>query len=173
MRPFLLGIATVLVVIFAGAFVLVWFGFVLARADVPPLPGEKLIANHALDAAIAREEPQAPYPYGPVTDAVIVAGAKAYIANCAVCHGSAGSPQSNISKGMYIKPPQFTRHMPSDDPEGETYWKIEHGIRFTAMPSFKKTLDEPTIWAITYFIKHGTDNLPPEADAIWHQSHGD
>jgi mono/diheme cytochrome c family protein len=173
MRAYLLGIATVLVVLIAGAFVMVWFGLVPARADVPPMPGEKWMANHSLDATMAREEPQPPYPYGPVTDAMLVAGVKAYVANCAVCHGSAGSPQSIISKGMYIKPPQFTRHTPSDDPEGEDYWKIEHGIRFTAMPSFKGNLDEPTIWNIVYFIKHGTKDLPPAADAIWHQPHGD
>lgn len=173
MRAYLLGILTVLVVLIAAGFILVWFGFVPATADTPPLPGEKWAANHSLNATIAREKPQPPYPYGPVTDATIVAGAKAYIANCAVCHGSAGSPQSRISKGMYITPPQFTRRMPTHDSEGETYWKIEHGIRFTAMPSFKKTLDEKTIWDITYFIKRGTKNLPPEADAVWHQPHGD
>jgi len=173
MRAYLLGILTLLVVLIGVAFVMVWFGYVPARADVPPMPGEKFIANHSLDATMAREEPQPPYPYGPVTDAVIVAGAKAYMANCSVCHGSAGSDESNIAKGVYIHPPQFTRHTPTDDPEGETYWKIEHGIRFTAMPSFKGSLDEQTIWNITYFLKRGTADLPPEADAVWHQPHGD
>lgn len=173
MRAYLLGIVTVLVVLIAAAFVLVWFGFVPARADTPPVPGEKWAANHSLDATIAREEPQPPYPYGPVTDAVLLAGVKAYIANCAVCHGSAGSPQSNISKGMYIKPPQFTRRTPMRDPVGEDVWKIEHGIRFTAMPSFAATLDEQTIWDLAYFIKHGTADLPPAADKVWHQPHGD
>jgi thiosulfate dehydrogenase len=174
MRAYLAGIVTVIVLAVAGGLVAVWFGYVPAAADAPgPMPMEKWAANHALDATIAREAPQPPYPFGPVTDAVVAAGAKAYLANCAVCHGSAGSDASNISKGLYVRAPQFTKHGVDDDPEGETYWKIEHGIRFTAMPSFKDTLPEETIWQITYFLKRGMSNLPADADAIWHQPHGD
>ncbi len=132
-----------------------------------------VVALFALDATIDREAPQAPYPFGPVTDTTIVAGAKLYLANCAVCHGSAGSDASNVAKGLYVRAPQFTRHGVDDDPEGETYWKIEHGIRFTGMPAFKDSLTEEQIWQITYFLKRGTANLPAAADAIWHQPHGD
>src|SRR5476651_662268 len=120
MRVYLLGILTVLVVLVAGAFLLVWFGDVPATADTPPMPGEKWAANHSLDATIAREAAQPPYPFGPVTDATIVAGAKAYMTNCSACHGSAGHDESTIAKGMYIQPPQFNKHGVDDDPEGET-----------------------------------------------------
>jgi hypothetical protein len=34
-------------------------------------------------------------------------------------------------------------------------------------------MPEETIWQITYFLKRGANNLPPEADAIWHKPHGD
>lgn len=174
MRSYVLGILTVLAVLVVGGFGLVWFGLVPARADTPPMPGEKWAANHALDTSVTRAAPQPPYPFGPVTDATLVAGAKAYMANCSVCHGSAGSDPSIISKGMYIQAPQFTRHGGQpDDPAGETYYKIEHGIRFTAMPAFKDLLPEETIWQIAYFLKHGTKDLPPAADKLWNQPHGD
>ncbi len=173
MRAFLLGVAAMIVVLIAGAFATVWFGLMPAGADAPYFPMEKWAANHMIDTTIDREAPQPPYPFGPSTDAIVLAGAKAYMTNCAVCHGSAGSDASNISQGMYVKPPQFTKHGVDDDPEGETYWKIEHGYRFTGMPSFKGALPEETIWQITYFLKRGMSNLPPEADAIWHQPHGD
>jgi thiosulfate dehydrogenase len=174
MRPFFAGVATVVVVALLVAFVAVWFGYVPAGADAPRPAGiERWAAHHSLDATIDREAAQPPYPFGPVTDAVIVAGAKGYMANCAVCHGSAGSEASNISKGLYVPAPQFTRHGVDDDPEGETYWKIEHGIRFTGMPSFKGNLSEEQIWQITYFLKRGMNNLPSAADVIWHTTHGD
>jgi thiosulfate dehydrogenase len=174
MKPYLAGIATVIVVLVLGGFAAVWFGYVPAAADAPPpFPLERWAAKHALSATIDREAPPAPYPFGPATDAVIVAGAKGYMTNCSVCHGSAGSDASNVSKGMYVPAPQFTKHGVDDDPEGETYWKIEHGIRFTGMPSFKGALTEEAIWQITYFLKRGTANLPTEANAIWHQPHSD
>jgi hypothetical protein len=36
----------------------------------------------------------------------------------------------------------------------------------TAMPSFAHSLDERSIWQITYFMKHLT-TVPPAAAAIW------
>ncbi len=165
MVRYIAGVLTVIV--FGGLliFALVWSGHVPARADNPKASAmEKWAARTSLDATIAREAPQPPYPYGPVTDATIVAGAKLYMANCAVCHGS---------MGLYIPAPQFTKHGVDDDPEGETYWKIEHGIRFTGMPSFAGSLTEEQIWQITYFLKRGMDKLPSAADIIWHGTHGD
>jgi mono/diheme cytochrome c family protein len=173
MRPYLWGILTVLVVLVVGGFAVYWFALVPMGADASYFPMEKKMANHMVNTAIAREEPAPPYPFGPATDATILAGAKLYMANCAVCHGSAGSDQSNMAKGQYVPPPQFTKHGVDDDPEGETYWKIENGYRFTGMPSFKGTLTEQQIWEITYFLKRGMDKLPPPADAVWRQPHSD
>jgi len=173
MRAYLWGILTVLAVFIVGGFAVYWFALVPMGADAPYFPMEKKMANHMVDTAIDREEPAPPYPFGPPTDATILAGAKLYIANCAVCHGSAGSDQSIMSKGQYVPAPQFTKHGVDDDPEGETYWKIEHGYRFTGMPSFKGNLSEEQIWQITYFLKRGMDKLPPAADAVWHQPHSD
>jgi mono/diheme cytochrome c family protein len=167
------GIVAALVALAAAACVAVWFGFVPARADTPPMPMEKWAAQHSLDATMDREEPQPPYPYGPVTDATLAAGAKLYIANCSVCHGSGGGTESNVARGLYVKAPQFPKHGVDDDPAGETYWKIEHGIRFTGMPSFAGSLTEEQIWQIAYFLGRPADKLPPEAAKIWNQPHGD
>jgi thiosulfate dehydrogenase len=173
MRGYLAGVATVLAIFVVGGLAAVWFGWMPAGADASPFPLERRAAKRSLAATIAREQPQPPYPFGPATDAVILAGAKGYMANCAVCHGSAGSDESNIAKGQYVPAPQFTKHGVDDDLAGETYWKIENGIRFTGMPSFKKTLTDEQKWQIAYFLKHGMKNLPPAADAVWHQRHGD
>ena len=173
MLKFVGGAVAVLVLIAVVGLAAVWFGFVPARADTPPMPGEKWAAQHALNATIDREQPQPPYPYGPVTDATLAAGAKLYMANCSVCHGSGAGAESNLARGLYIKAPQFNKHGVDDDPSGETYWKIEHGIRFTGMPAFGGTLSEEQIWQIAYFLGRPADKLPAEAAKIWNQPHGD
>jgi thiosulfate dehydrogenase len=174
MKRYLAGVISVIVFVAIVGIAAVWLGYVPARADSPkPSALEKWAAHRSLDATIAREAPQPPYLFGPVTDATVVAGAKLYMANCAVCHGSKGSDGSNVAKGLYIPAPQFTKHSVDDDPEGETYWKIEHGIRFTGMPSFKDNLTEEQIWQIAYFLKRGMDKLPSAADIIWQGKHGD
>jgi thiosulfate dehydrogenase len=167
MRVFLGGFAAALVLLGLLFFVAVKTGLLPARADARPLPGERWVARTALKAAIAREAPTPPYPYPP-TDAEIANGATLYVQNCAVCHGTAHGTPNAIARGMGpIRPPQFARNPVDDDPEGVTYWKIEHGIRFTGMPAFSPALDERSIWALTYFLKRVPKELPAAANAIW------
>ncbi len=170
-------LAGVLAVIVAGALLglaAVWFGLVPAAADAPPASGlEKWAARRALNATIRREMPQPPDPLSPASDATILAGAKLYMTNCSVCHGSGIGDESNVSKGLYIQPPQFATEGVDDDPDGKIYWQIEHGIRFTGMPAFKGTLTEDQIWQIVGFLKRPADQLPAAAAAMWKQPHGD
>ena len=167
MIRFFAGVVATLVVVAVAAFAAVEFGLLPAGADVHPGKLERWAANRSLDAAIAREAPPPPYPFGPPTDATFVAGAKLYMANCAVCLGSGAAPETMIASGQYVRPPQFAKHGVDDDPAGETYWKIEHGIRFTGMPSYAGALTEQQIWQITYFLGVPSDKLPAPAAAIW------
>jgi thiosulfate dehydrogenase len=166
MVRFISGIIATLAVIVLAAFAAVQFGLVPATADVPPPPLEKWAAHRSLDATIDRDAPKPPYPFA-VSDAAIIAGAKLYSQHCAMCHGSGVGSPTALAKGLYVRPPQFVKHGVDDDPEGETYWKIEHGIRFTAMPSYRGSLTEEQIWQITYFMKNLPEHLPPEAQTEW------
>ena len=166
MRGFLGGFVAALIVVALVVYGAVTTGRVPARADGPLMPGERWAAHTSLKATTDREAPQPPYPYTQ-TDADIENGAKLYVQNCAVCHGTANSTPNAIARGMGVRPPQFAKHDVMDDPEGETYWKIEHGIRFTGMPSYHQALDEKSIWQITYFMKRAPDHLPAAAKNIW------
>ncbi|HEY4439632.1 MAG TPA: cytochrome c [Candidatus Elarobacter sp.] len=166
MRPFVLGFIIALALVALAGFGAVETGAVPARQDTPPGPMEKWMARTSLAATINREAPQPPYPFGPPTEADFVAGANLYVQNCAVCHGTPGSSPSAIARGLSVNAPQFAKHGVDDDPEGVSYWKVDHGIRMTAMPAYDKTLDQKSIWQLTYFLKH-MPALPPKADAIW------
>ena len=83
-----------------------------------------------------------------------------------MCHGAAGGSPSNIARGLYQHAPQLAKDGVEDDPEGVTYWKVTHGIRFTGMPSFGATLDEEQRWQVVLFLKH-MDGLPPTPERIW------
>jgi mono/diheme cytochrome c family protein len=53
-----------------------------------------------------------------------------------------------------------------DDPEGWTFWKIKHGIRWTGMPAWKDELSDQQIWTLALFLKN-MDKLPPAPEATW------
>jgi mono/diheme cytochrome c family protein len=56
----------------------------------------------------------------------------------------------------------------SDDPPGETYWKVANGIRLTGMPSFKDTLTDTQMWQVSLLVANANRPLPPAALAIVH-----
>lgn len=162
---FLNGIVFTVALVAAAAFVGVETGALPAGADAKPLPGEAWAAKTSLHASIARGEGAYTATLAP-TDANLVDGVHAYAANCAVCHGASDAKASNLAKGFYIAAPQLAKDGVEDDPLGVTFWKLKHGIRFTAMPAFEGTLSDDTLWKIALFLKT-MDKLPPAADAEW------
>jgi thiosulfate dehydrogenase len=164
--PIVITTVVVTCVVFAlGALLFVVGGFMPANADAKPGKLEHWAANRSLHATLARETKDL---HGPPTstDSVMTLGVKLYKANCAVCHGASDGKRSSIADGLYQEPPQFAKDDVTDDPIEVTYWKITHGIRFTGMPSFKKTLTDDQRWAIAAFLRH-QDSLPSTALAAW------
>ena len=136
MKGFILGIIVTLVCLAAGAYIYFAGGYAPVATAAQAMPFEKTLANKALAAHVEKEAPKNP-PFQP-DEAAYVAGANVYKMNCAVCHGLPGAPPTPIAQGEYPKPPQlFKGHGVTDDPPGETYWKVANGIRLTGMPAFR------------------------------------
>jgi mono/diheme cytochrome c family protein len=124
------------------------------------------MASMALRARIHAEAPK-DVPIQP-DDANLTAGAKIYVDNCAFCHGlpnQASTPPA--AKGMFPVPPQLFNpdDMVTDDPPGQTYWKVDNGIRMTGMPSFAKSLSQTQMWQVTLLLAKA-DKLPDQAKAV-------
>jgi len=99
----------------------------------------------------------------PADEANLLAGAKVYQNNCAVCHGLGEEAQrSAIAVGMYPPPPALleTDKGVTDDPVGETFWKVKNGIRLTGMPRFDGALSEEEMWQVTLLLQKADDLSP-------------
>lgn len=164
-RGIVIGILATLVVAVVLGYGAVEMGLLPANADAKASKIERWAARTSLRATIARQAPRTPNPV-PLTDANLVSGIKLYAADCAMCHGASDANRSNVATGLYQRPPQLAKDGVEDDPEGETYWKVAHGIRFTGMPAFGHTLDDTQIWQIALFLKH-MDALPPGPERAW------
>src|SRR6476660_197969 len=132
MKTLFLGFVLGIVLLIAGAYLYFSLGYAPVATSAPPLPFEKQMASMALHARIAKEAPSG-VPV-PADEKNLIAGAQLYRDNCGVCHGSPGLPETAITKGMFPKPPLLLQgHGVTDDPAGETYWKVKNGIRLTGM----------------------------------------
>jgi thiosulfate dehydrogenase len=167
LKAFIAGIVVTIAAAVAGAYLLLQSGRIPANADATPSLIETWAANTSLDATLTREAPKGPNPIT-TTDANLIDGINLYAQRCAICHGTArgDASVSPIAKGLYPRPPQLATDGVEDDPDGVSFWKIKHGIRWTAMPSWKDTLTDEQIWTLTLFLKD-MDKLPPAAQDAW------
>ena len=162
----------ILGVLLAPATLLAWFHYghpPVAVAD-PPFFQERAITQVPLEARIDREMP----PVAPIqaSEDNLVAGAHVYTAQCATCHGLHGRP-SSFGPHMYPDaPPLWEKHHNndvvgvSDDPVGETYWKVANGIRLTGMPAYKDVLTDTEMWQVSLLLANADKPLPPAALTI-------
>jgi thiosulfate dehydrogenase len=159
-KGFILGVVGTLVVLAVGAYLFVTTGGISMDTTAPPLPLEKTVAGMALRASMGHAADQKnPLPFN---DDIMLAGARQYKQNCAVCHGVPGQAPTAIAKGMFPDPPQLfdKRSMVTDDPEGEAFWKVTHGIRLSGMPGFQSTLSDTERWQVITLVAHA-DKLSP------------
>lgn len=165
---FLLGIVFCLMALGLGGYLYFRFGYAPVATSASPMPFEKRLAGMALHARIRAEAPKsAPIQADELN---LTAGAKVYVENCAFCHGlpkQATAPAA--AKGMFPVPPQLFEDMVTDDPVGETYWKVANGIRLTGMPAFSKSLSDTQMWQVSLLMANA-DKLPEPTKAALNQN---
>ena len=160
MERFLLGFFAGLIAVPLATYMYFAFGIAPVATAAPAMPFERLLAKKALRARREREMPKA-VPIA-IDEANYVAGTHIYREHCAVCHGLPKQLQTAIAKGMYPKPPALLEgDGVTDDPAGETYWKVSGGIRMTGMPAFQQTLSSTEMWQVSILLAHA-DKLPPK-----------
>jgi len=67
---------------------------------------------------------------------------------------------------MFPKAPQLLEKddMVTDDPVGESFWKVKNGIRLSGMPGFRDSLNETQMWQVAALLAKA-DQLPAEVTA--------
>ncbi len=161
---FLVGVIVGVLVVLAAEFLFLTQGGMPAAArSAKPLPLEQFMASRALHVAIAKDAGR-PAPI-PADEMNLVAGAGIYRDECMICHGVLGDQRrSDAALGMFPRPPRLVPPGKgvTDDPVGETYWKVKNGIRLTGMPSFEGALSDTELWQVSLFLWKA-DQLPEAA----------
>ena len=130
-------------------------------------PLERRIAKATLAARIQRELPKT----APIAadEPNFTAGAQLYETNCAFCHGRPTAPAPE-AQTMFPRAPQlWAKHSNSDvvgvsdDPVGETYWKVKNGIRLTGMPAYDTLLNDTQMWQVSLLLSQADKPYPTSA----------
>ena len=158
MGKFVFGLIVGLILFPAAIYFYFSTGSAPVATAAPPMPFERTFARMVLHARIDKEMPKS-VPI-PADEAAYTAGAQVYKDHCAVCHGLPSAPPTAIAQGMFPKPPKLMEGTGvTDDPAGETYWKVAGGIRMTGMPGFDKTLSTTQMWQVSLLLANA-DKLP-------------
>ncbi|MBV8672293.1 MAG: c-type cytochrome [Acidobacteriaceae bacterium] len=166
MKGFLLGLIL-------GLLAIPLFAYLHFRVGHPPVAVadapywlEEQVVRVPLHARIDKEMPKSAPIEPSATN--LEAGAHIYRQQCAACHGLYGRP-SSFAGHMYPQAPQlWAPHGDgvvgvSDDPPGETYWKVSNGIRLSGMPAYSKVLNETQMWQVSLLLANADKPLPATA----------
>jgi thiosulfate dehydrogenase len=161
---FLLGVLVGLLILPAALYLYVATGHApVATADAA-MPMETFFAKIGRKSRIKAEQLKRDLSTFGTAD--LAAGADIYQKDCAFCHGLPNQSKSDAAKGMFPHAPQLLdkEDMVTDDPVGESFWKVKNGIRLSGMPGFKQSLSETQMWQVSALLAKA-DQLPPEVTA--------
>ena len=101
-------------------------------------------------------------------DELLADGRSHFADHCAVCHGNDGRGDTAYGRNLYPRAPDLTAAATQTLSDGELFYFIEHGIRFTGMPGFGtgSPESERESWELVHFIRHLPRITQQELDAM-------
>ncbi len=164
-------ITTLVVVGLAILGVAGWFGYLMFAtgfsAKTEPHPIEVWLARKARYLAIPLADRDRRNPVA-LTPEVLQEGLRHFADHCAICHANDGSGQTPIGRGVYPKAPDMREAATQSMSDGELFWVIHNGIRFTAMPAWgdgDPALDMDS-WKLVHFVRHLPQLTPAELEEM-------
>jgi len=151
----------VLIVFLAG---LGYLGVRIARhgfsAREKPSRFEEFLARHARKIATPAGSKELKNPYSANSE-TSSAARDHWVEHCATCHALDGSGDTVIGRNLYPKAPDLRDATTQGLSDGELYYIISDGIRFTGMPAWGGEHSPEENWQLVSFIRR-LPNLSPE-----------
>jgi mono/diheme cytochrome c family protein len=127
-----------------------------------PTEMEAMLAREARHMAIPKDAQKQQNPVE-ASDANLRDARLHFADHCAFCHANDGSGDTMFGNGLYPKPPDLRKPETQKLADGEIFWIIENGVRFTGMPAFGGAHDshegdahgsQEDSWKLVRFIRH-------------------
>jgi len=122
---------------------------------------ETVLARNARSIAIPTGSRELKNPH-PVTEASMAEAREHFVEHCSICHGIDGRGDTLIGRNTYPKVPDMAKTETQQLADGELYYIITNGVRFTAMPAFGGEDSPESIWDLVSFIRRLPQLTPEE-----------
>jgi mono/diheme cytochrome c family protein len=162
---FVIRLFVVLIVLGAGAIAYVVTTGLSARSQPGAL--ETRVARSLRGLAVPREEKQRRNPV-PASPEAVADGLAHFADHCASCHANDGSGNTEMGQGLFPKSPDMRQAATQNLTDGELFYIIENGVRFTGMPAWSTgTPDgETSTWHLVHFIRRLPQLTPEELERM-------
>ena len=128
-----------------------------------PSRAEEFVARRLRWIAFPSEARRERNPLDP-TPLNIAEGRDHFADHCAICHANDGSGRTQINAGLYPPAPDMRGAVTRDLSDGEIFYIIKNGIRFTGMPGWGGEDEEN--WKLVLFIRHLPNISQKELDLM-------
>ena len=162
-QPLLIATLTVVALLIGGLVYVKKTGLVARQT-----PGgmEARIARSVRSLAVPQAARTRTNPIA-ISDAVLAEARQHYADHCAVCHAADGGGETEMGRGLWPKAPDMRLPATQDLSDGELFWIIENGIRFTGMPGWSAgTAGEDGTWHLVHLIRRFPNLSAGEAAEI-------
>jgi mono/diheme cytochrome c family protein len=162
------AIALLGAVVLAVVFAILWGHGFGSRSE--PSNMEANIAMKALDSSIPARYGKMSNPLAEDKINLVEAGGH-YQEHCAACHGDSGSGDPKFHGIMSPRPTDLRSQETQEMSDGELYWVIKNGIRWSGMPAFGKPGDsDEHAWKMVSYVRHLPKLTPAEAQRVLQQT---
>jgi len=154
---------------------LAYLGVAVARhgfsAQEKPSRLEEFLARHARKIATPADARRLRNPY-PVTPESLAAARAHWVDHCATCHALDGSGNTVLGRNLYPPAPDMRAAYVQTLADGELYYIITNGVRFTGMPAWGGEHSSEETWQLVSFIRRLPSLSPEELKLMEEQAQG-
>ncbi|HEY3384411.1 MAG TPA: c-type cytochrome [Vicinamibacterales bacterium] len=153
----------ILAILMAGVGYLLTRNGLSARTDPPAI--EAFMARHVRRLSMPSNASRAMSPVARDPSAW-TEGGRAFQEHCAVCHDEGGSGRSEVGQNLYPKVPDMRKAQTQELTDGELFFVIQNGIRYTGMPAWERELSASDTWKMVSFIRRLPRLTPDELEQV-------
>lgn len=148
-------VAATLGVLVLGAGVVMSLGLYNVAASSGHWPVVEMVLRFAMERSVKARAPRSVAENLDDADRIRL-GAAHYQLGCAPCHGSPIRQRGAASRSMLPDPPDLRPRIGLWR-DGELFWIVRHGIKYTGMPAWPAATRDDEVWSVIAFLRRLPD----------------